>query len=68
MKLTKLEKKEMIVDGRNKNRMATFRKVKNYRFISFEKYISWLEIMQSINPVKSHTTENRIINYKQVKI
>lgn len=66
MKLSEIEKKEMLKDGKNKKRMMDFRKAKySGRKMSFEEYISWLGEMQKINPVKP---EKRFVEYKNVKI
>lgn len=70
-KLSSQEKKEILADGKNKNRMLNFRKVKEdgvkyyAKKMSFEKYLSWLEQMQKLNPVKPR---KKFVVYKTVKI
>lgn len=66
MKLSEIEKREMLEDGRNKKRMMDFRKAKSSsRKMSFEEYIAWLTEMQKINPVK---TGKKFVVYKNIKI
>lgn len=66
MKLSETEKKEMLEDADNNNRMAAFRKLRTLvHYNSFEEYISWLDEIQSINPIKSRKIN---INYKRAKI
>ncbi|MFH0806966.1 MAG: hypothetical protein V2A57_00940 [Elusimicrobiota bacterium] len=66
MKLSLQEKKEMLCDAKNKKRKLEFRKgVVPVKFNTFEKYISWLDALQSFNPIKQ---EKRIVTYKNVKI
>ena len=66
MKLSEVEKKEMLEDGKDKKRMMDFRKASSSeRKMSFEEYIAWLTEMQELNPVK---TEKKFIAYKNVKI
>ena len=65
-KLTKIEKEEMLRDGKSKKRQEDFRKLKYFpKNISFEKYISLLEQWQSIYKIKP---KKRFIEYKNVKI
>ena len=53
MKLSVQEKKEMLCDAKNKKRKLEFRKgVVPVKFNTFEKYISWLDALQSFNPIK----------------
>jgi len=66
MKLSEIEKKEMLEDGKNKKRTMDFRKAKySGKKMSFEEYIEWLNEMRKIRPIKAN--KNFVI-YKNVKI
>ena len=66
MKLTEIEKKEMLEDAKDKKRREAFRKIKApFHHKTFEEYINWLEEMQTVFQIKE---ERKIVNYKNVKI
>jgi hypothetical protein len=66
MRLTKIEKKEMLEDGKSKKRMRAFRSLRaSVPKMSFEEYADWLMQLQSMNPVKQ---KKRFVVYKNVKI
>ncbi|PIU83362.1 MAG: hypothetical protein COS68_04450 [Elusimicrobia bacterium CG06_land_8_20_14_3_00_38_11] len=66
MKLSEVEKKEMLEDGKNKKRTMNFRKGRYiHKKMSFEEYIDWLQEMQKIHPVNP---PREFVVYKNVKI
>lgn len=66
MKLSDVEKKEMLEDGNNEKRKENFRKIKYLSpKMSFEEYLSMLEQLNSIN---SRKMQKRIVNYRNVKL
>ncbi len=66
MILSEVEKKEMLEDGRNKERMLHFRKGRHaHKKMSFEEYIDWLQEMRGICRTN---TKKKFFVYKNVKI
>ncbi|MEW6555996.1 MAG: hypothetical protein AB1349_01425 [Elusimicrobiota bacterium] len=66
MKLSEIEKKEMLEDSKSKKRMLDFRKIQHIqKKMAFEEYIEWLMEIQKIHPVKPN--KNSVI-YKNIKI
>lgn len=65
MKLSKMEKDEIIFDSFNKNRMNELRKTQFSNTIkSYEKYIKWLDEIQKICPVLKK--KKRFCEYKNI--
>lgn len=66
MKLSKIEKREMLKDALDKGRRYDFRKARIVKSkMSFEEYVSWLNELQSVLP---KIKQREFIRYKNVKI
>ncbi|MEW6556394.1 MAG: hypothetical protein AB1349_03465 [Elusimicrobiota bacterium] len=66
MNLSEVEKKEMLEDGKNKERMLNFRECRRiHKEMSFEEYINWLQAIQEIYQVYP---QRKFVVYKNVRI